>query len=93
MECINVNPKDEERLLDWFYYEYAYYKEEQENWRKKEIKENVDELQHLIRDFRSKIDFKKLLDFVGRSRMLAPYNAMLVEMQKPGSTFVFNGRK
>lgn len=33
-----------------------------------------------------------MLDFVGRFNYMAPYNAMLVQMQKPGSTFVFTGK-
>lgn len=32
-------------------------------------------------------DFKKLLDFVARMRNLAPFNAMLLQVQKPGLHF------
>ena len=48
---------------------------------------------YLLRNYRNSIEFKKLLNFVGRFSYLAPYNAMLVQMQKPGATFVFNGKK
>lgn len=61
--------------------------------RQQEFKDNIDELQFLVKEYRSSAEFKKMLDFVGRFKYLAPYNAMLVEMQKPGATFVFNGKK
>ena len=48
---------------------------------------------YLVRNYRNSIEFKKLLNFVGRFSYLAPYNAMPVQMQKPGATFVFNGKK
>ena len=48
---------------------------------------------YLLRNYRNSIEFKKLLNFVGRFSYLAPYNAMPVQMQKPGATFVFNGKK
>lgn len=34
-----------------------------------------------------------MLDFIGSFPYLAPYNAMLVQMQKPGATFVLTGKK
>ena len=68
-------------------------KEKQEELaRAVEFKENIDELQFLVRRQRDSKEFKKMLDFVGRSRHIAPYNAMLVEMQRPGATFVFSGK-
>lgn len=66
---------------------------QQEKQRALEFKENIDELQFLVRNYRNSQEFKKLLDFVGHFNYLAPYNAMLVQMQKPGATFVFNGKK
>lgn len=75
-------------------FHYHQFKKEQERkQREQEFKENIDELQFLVRSFRNKDEFKKLLDFVGRHDYLAPYNAMLVQMQKPGATFIFNGKK
>lgn len=65
---------------------------QQEKQRELEFKENIDELQFLVRSYRNTQEFKKLLDFVGRFSYLAPYNAMLVQMQEPGATFVFNGK-
>lgn len=72
---------------------YNKFKKEIEKDREKEFKENIDELQFLVKSYRNSDEFRKLLDFVGRFRYLAPYNAMLVQMQKPGATFVFTGKK
>lgn len=61
--------------------------------REKEFKENIDELQFLVKSYRDSNKFKKMLDFIGSFPYLAPYNAMLVQMQKPGATFVLTGKK
>ena len=61
--------------------------------REKEFKENIDELQFLVKSYRDSNEFKKMLDFIGRFPYLAPYNAMLAQMQKPGATFVLTGKK
>lgn len=61
--------------------------------REKEFKDNIDELQFLVKSYRNSREFKELLNFIGRFPYLAPYNAMLVQMQKPGSTFVLTGKK
>lgn len=71
---------------------YDFQKEQEQLDRENEFKENIDELQFLIRSYRNSEEFKKMLDFVGRFNYMAPYNAMLVQMQKPGSTFVFTGK-
>lgn len=67
--------------------------QQDEQAREKEFKENIDELQFLVKSYRNSSEFKKLLDFVGHFPYLAPYNAMLVQMQKPGATFVLTGKK
>ncbi len=67
----------------------AFVSKQREKLRELEFKENIDELQFLVRSYRNSQEFKKLLEFVGRFNYLAPYNAMLVQMQKPGATFVF----
>lgn len=56
------------------------------------IEENIDELQFLIKDYRDSVEFKNMLDFIGKFHLLAPYNAMLVYMQKPGSRLVLKGK-
>jgi len=71
---------------------YKRYRQEQERSRQQDFKENIDELQFLVEIYRKSDEFKKILNFVGRFHYLAPYNAMLVQMQKPGATFVFNGK-
>ena len=71
----------------------AFVSQQQKKQRELEFKENIDELQFLVRSYRNSQEFKKLLDIVGRLNYLAPYNAMLVQMQKPGATFVFSGKK
>lgn len=85
-----VYPITTERILIHFKH---FKRQQEEKQREREFKENIDELQFLVRSFRNKDEFKKLLDFVGRHDYLAPYNAMLVQMQKPGATFIFNGKK
>ena len=74
---------------------YDRFKEKQkfdEEYREEDFKENIDELQFLVRRYRDSEEFKRMLDFVGRFHYLAPYNAMLVEMQMPGAKFVFPGK-
>ena len=38
--------------------------------------------------YRKSEDYKKLLEFIKKFRHIAPYNAMLIHIQKPGSEFV-----
>lgn len=77
--------------IQWQY--HLFKRNRDQKLREKEFKENIDELQFLVKSYRKKEEFKKLIDFVGRTNYLAPYNAMLVEMQKPGATFVFTGKQ
>jgi hypothetical protein len=79
-------------ILEW----YERFKREQEEREQhpdeSDIKENIDELQHLVKEFRDSSRFQEMLDYVGRARHMAPYNAMLVQMQMPGSKFAFTGK-
>ena len=61
--------------------------------RKQEFGGRLDELQFLNVEFRSRGEFGRMLDFVGRHAYMSPYNGVLVFMQKPDSTFVFTGDK
>ncbi len=80
--------------LDNIIYEYNSFKKEQEEKKRKlEFKENIDELQFLVKNYRQRSEFKDLLDYVGHLYYLAPYNAMLVRMQKPGAQIVFTGNR
>lgn len=81
---------DEKSIREQF---YRFLDRNLEKVREKEFKENIDELQFLVKSYRDSREFKKLLDFVGRFPYLAPYNAMLVEMQRPGATFVLSGKE
>lgn len=75
------------------YYQEKVEKRKAERKREEEFKNNVDELQFLIQECRKSDRFKQMLDFVGKFRYLAPYNAMLVEMQLPGAKLVLTGKK
>ena len=55
--------------------------------RTKRIQE-IDKLFAEVREYRTKENFTGLVHFVKRFPHIAPYNAMLVYMQKPGSRFV-----
>ncbi len=86
-----VEQIDIEEIKDWFYV-FKRNKEKLEE-RQADFKENIDELQFLVKEYRDSEEFKKMLDFVGKFNYLAPYNSMLVHMQKPGSQLVLEGKK
>lgn len=48
----------------------------------------IDKLYEEVLDYRTTKDFNSLIDFVAKFRYVAPYNAMLIHIQKPGSEFV-----
>ena len=56
-------------------------------------KRELDELFFLAKAYRSSKEFKELLDFIVRFRFYAPYNAMLLHVQKPDATVVATARK
>lgn len=52
---------------------------------------NIPELDKLfqeIGEYRESAEFKELLKFIKKFPKIAPYNAMLIHIQKPGSSFV-----
>ena len=54
-------------------------------------KKSIPELDKLfleIGTYRKSSEFKKLLDFIKKFPKIAPYNAMLLHIQKPGSNYV-----
>lgn len=59
---------------------------------RQDFKDNIDELQFLVKEYRTTEHFQKMLDFIVKCNWLAPYNAMLVEMQFPGAFMVLNGK-
>lgn len=48
----------------------------------------LDKLFEEVGTYRSSADFVELLKFIKRFRHIAPYNAMLIHIQKPGSVYV-----
>ncbi|NLB78859.1 MAG: hypothetical protein GX796_08470 [Clostridiaceae bacterium] len=55
---------------------------------KKKIIPELDKLFNEVGTYRRSEQFKELLDFVKRFPHIAPYNAMLIHIQKPGSQYV-----
>jgi hypothetical protein len=51
-------------------------------------KRALDELFLHARQYRTSASFRELLSFARKFRYYSPYNAMLIHIQKPGSTFV-----
>lgn len=52
----------------------------------------LDQLLEESRLYKSSTDYKDLLDFVVRLRNFAPFNAMLLQVQKPGLTYAASAR-
>lgn len=57
-----------------------------------DIKDKIDELFHSIGKYRRSSEFLELLQFCRKFHYLSAYNAMLVQMQRPGATFVHTAR-
>ena len=55
---------------------------------KKNVTPELDKLFEEVGTYRSTKDYRELLSFVRKFRHYAPYNAMLLHIQKPGSTYV-----
>lgn len=75
---------------------YLFHKRKEDEAKRKreeEFKENIDELQFLVRQYRNTDQFKILISFVSGSRLLSPYNAMLVCLQKPDAKFAMTAKK
>ena len=51
-----------------------------------DIRSDIDQLYNDVEAYRTSENFKKLLDFCVRFRHIAPFNAMLINMQYPGLT-------
>ncbi len=84
-----VDNVTESEIIEWY---MVFKEDEQKREIEKEFKDNIDELQFLVEEYRKSDDFQKMLDFIGRFKWLAPYNAMLVQMQLPGARLVLNGK-
>lgn len=55
---------------------------------KDQARRALDDVFNLARKYKSTKEYAELLRFVARFRFYSPYNAMLVHIQRPGSTFV-----
>ncbi len=80
----NIN---EETILSW----YNQYKEcikERDLSFQDDFKNKIDELQFLVERCRNSAEFQRMINCVGRFKHLAAYNAMLVDVQKPGAQLV-----
>lgn len=64
----------------------------QKDTRSSAFESNTDELQFINIEYRNFPEFKKLIEFVGQHNFIDPYNALLLYMQKPDATFVFDGK-
>lgn len=54
---------------------------------------NLDALWQTVKSYRESKNFKEVLKACVRLRHLAPYNAMLVEMQRPGALYVLSEKE
>jgi hypothetical protein len=57
-------------------------------WDRDVARRSLDELFTLTHQYRSSNAYRELLEFVGRFRFYAPFNAMLVHIQMPGARYV-----
>lgn len=48
----------------------------------------LDKLFHDVSTYKNSFEFRKLLDFIKKFPKIAPFNAMLLHIQKPGSVYV-----
>ena len=60
---------------------------------KRSLQSGIDELFNSALEYRSSKRFSELLRFCVRFKRLAPYNAALVAIQKPGARFVLSARE
>ena len=60
----------------------------EEDWNEGFTRRALDELFSMTRRYRSSESYWQLLQFIARFHFYSPYNAMLVHIQMPGSTYV-----
>ena len=53
---------------------------------------NLDSLWNNVKTYRSSETYKKIMEACARFKHLAPYNALLVEVQKPGAMYVLSAK-
>lgn len=57
-----------------------------------EARASIDDLVAEAWQYRQSADFRQLMEFVGGFRLQAPFNALLLHIQRPGATFVQTAR-
>lgn len=57
------------------------------------IESNLDSLWRNVQAYRSSVNFMAVMKACSRFRHLAPYNAMLVEIQRPGARYVLSEKE
>lgn len=58
-----------------------------------ELQSQIDLLFQNVGKYKKSAEFKELLQFCKKFKMLSPYNAMLIHIQKPGSKYVLTNEK
>lgn len=54
----------------------------------KEKADQIDQLYEMVTEYRRSKDFKRMMDEIAKMPSFSPYNAMLLQIQKPGSRYV-----
>ncbi len=80
----------DEQTLDGWYSEFLEEQEKKRRDERKKIMEDIDELVHRTVTYRNSQKFHDMISYVGMMPYLAPYNAMLVDLQKPGTKIAFS---
>lgn len=75
-----------------------YSKENRDNARKSKIdfnsaKSELDMLFEDVRNYRTSSYYRELLEFCSRFKQLAPFNAMMVKIQRPGCQYLLTSRQ
>lgn len=60
---------------------------------KLEFESEIDQLYNQVEDYRKSTKFKEIVEFCNNFRHIAPFNAMLVNMQRPGSKMVLTAKQ
>jgi hypothetical protein len=68
------------------------YPEQQDLFNTEAVRSLLDQLLTDSRLYTQSKDYKELLDFVVRLRNFAPFNAMLLQVQKPGLSYAASAR-
>ena len=93
-EKMNKPQEYENTTADEIYHWFKLFEEDRKRKeQEREFKDNVDELQFLVTEFRNSDEFQKMLDGLGQFKSLATYNAMLVQLQLPGACLVLTGKQ